>query len=242
MLHKTRGIVFHQIKYSESSVIVKIYTEKLGIQSYLVKGIRKKNPTIKPGYFQALTLLDLVVNKKEKKDLQFIKEIRLAYPFNTIHQNIVKSAVALFLNEILYKSIREEEANQKLFDFLYNTIKILDITDESLSLFHLIFMLQLSKYLGFFPKENYSEKDKFFNLQDGEFQPIPATEHIFLNEKQSRYLNILLSQNFENHSEITIQKNIRDELTIEILKYYQLHISGFSNLKSLPVLSEVLKQ
>ena len=239
MLHKTQGIVFHQIKYSDTSVIVKIYTEVLGLQSYLIKGIRKKNSKIKAGYFQPLSVLDLVVYHQEKKDLQYIKEIKLAFPFHSLHSNMVKSTIALFINEILYKSIREEEANQKLFDFLFHAIKILDITEESLSLFHLVFLIQLTKYLGFFPKDNYSEKNPFFNLQDGEFQYTNPDKNIFLDTTQSRYMNMLLYQKFEHLSTVKIPKKIRIELTGNIIRYFQLHISGFGQVKSLPVLVEV---
>jgi DNA repair protein RecO (recombination protein O) len=242
VLHKTRGIVFHQIKYSETSIIAKIYTEVHGLQSYLVKGVRQRKSSIKAAYFQPLTLLDLVVQHKEKKDLQYIKEIKPAFHFKSIQTDVIKSTVAIFINEILYKSIKEEESNQKLFDFLYHAIQILDITDTLISNFHLIFMIQFSKYLGFFPKNNYSDSNKYFNLQDGEFQSAITDSMIFMNESLSTFLNHLLAKNFEEHAKININKNIREELTIKLLQYYEMHVSGFGKTKSLPILAEVLKK
>ena len=110
MLQKTRGIVLHSVTYSETSLVVKIYTEAFGLQSYLLKGAKGKRSSFRPVFFQPLNLLDAVVYKNEKTALQSMKEVQLAHPFRSIPFDIRKSSIALFLNEILYKSIREEEA------------------------------------------------------------------------------------------------------------------------------------
>ncbi|MBE9480196.1 MAG: DNA repair protein RecO, partial [Bacteroidetes bacterium] len=144
MLFKTRGIVFHQIKYSESSVIAKIYTELFGIQSYLIKGVRNKKSKIKSALLQHLSIVDLVVYHKEKSNIQYIKEIRSEYQFTSIPFDIRKSSIAVFINEILYKSIHEEEANQNLFDYLLNSIKLLDMITKRFVDFHLLFTIGLT--------------------------------------------------------------------------------------------------
>ena len=148
MLHSTRGIVFHTIKYSETSIIVKIYTGLFGIQSYLIKGIRKSKSKSRAGLFQPMTLLDLVVYHRERHSLQSVKEVTLAHPFKTLPFDIRKSSIALFINELIYKAIREEEANPDLFRFLWQTILTLDSTEEGVSSFHISFTVQLMHHLA----------------------------------------------------------------------------------------------
>src|SRR4051812_33656990 len=132
MLHKTRGIVFHVTPYAESSVVAKIYTEQLGLQSYLVNGVRSKKAKIKSGLLQPLSLLDMVVYHKDRGGLQRIKELRQATggQFSTIPFDVVKSSVVIFINEVLYKSVKEEEANPQLFDFIFHALQLLDIRTE----------------------------------------------------------------------------------------------------------------
>ena len=238
MLHHTRGIVFHQIKYSETSIIAKIYTELFGLQSYLIRGIRSKRSMVKPALLQHLTLVDLVAYHKEKKDIQSLKEIKIGYPLKTIHTEIKKSSIIVFLNEIIHKVIREEEANQPLFTFIYNSVISLDSKENSVSNFHLIFMTQLTKYLGFFPKNNYSKQNKYFNLQEGVFTS--SLEDLLVKEPFSGYLSALTISEIENPEKFSIQYQHRKDLLDIILKYYQLHIPVTLNIKSNTVLQAVL--
>src|SRR6185369_6803150 len=156
MLHKTRGIVFHVTDYSESSVIAKIYTELFGLQSYLINGVRKKNPKVKPASLQPLALVDLVVYHKERSGLKRLADARNNPVLKSIPFDIRKSSVVLFMNEVLYKCVKEEEANQSLFDFIFNSIHLPELRSNPGSDFHLLFLLQLTKYLGFYPHENFS--------------------------------------------------------------------------------------
>lgn len=251
MLHSTRGIVFHSVKYSESSVIVKIYTGLFGLQSYLFKGIRNPKSRIKPGLFQPLTLLDLIVYHKERHTLQSVKEVRLAQPYQAIPYDIRKSAVALFINELVYKAIREEETNPSLFEFLWSSCLHLDETDVSVSDFHLLFALQLCHHLGIFPQTNYSQQCPVFNLREGHFQPsIPGHPH-YLDPEMSRRFNQLLGfcsreeregnkTEFRINGESFLSANTRGQLLETILLYYQLHLPGFKGMQSHHVLHTVL--
>jgi DNA repair protein RecO (recombination protein O) len=251
MLHSTRGIVFHTIKYAESSVIVKIYTGTFGLQSYLFRGIRKPKSKIKPGLFQALTLLDLVVYHKEKHTLQSVKEVRHAYPYQTIPFDIRKSSVVLFMNELVYKAIREEEANPALFEFLWTSCVQLDETSEPVSSFHLFFALHLCHHLGIFPQTNHSTQFPIFNLREGLFQSsIPEHPH-YLDQANSARFNALLEackvQPVKNgemakwrNGEKTLSPELRDQMLEIILLYYQLHLPGFRELQSHHILHTVL--
>lgn len=240
MLHKTRGIVLHSIKYSDTSNIVKIYTEAFGLQSYLVRGVRKARSKTKAGQFQHLSLLDLIVYQKEKKEIQNLKEVRSNYLFQSIPFDIVKSSLALFINELLYKSIREEEANPELFEFLYESVKSLDRMENSPVNFHLIFALKLTKYLGFFPHGSFDQERQFFDLHEGVFQSEQPAHADFLRPPISEHFDHFLQSEYEFSDKIRISNAIRQEVLNAILLYYQAHIPGFKAMKSVEVLHTVL--
>jgi DNA repair protein RecO (recombination protein O) len=240
MLHQTRGIALHSTKFSETSSVVKIYTELFGLQSYMVKGIRKQNARIKPGLFQPLTLLDLVVYHKEKSSLQNLKEAGYFHPYQTIPFDIRKSSIALFINELIYKTIHEEEPHPELFSFLYNACLQLDAPIDNFSLFHLVFSLQFTRYLGCMPQLNYSARTPYLNLRDGLFQST-APDHLdFLDPAMSRLFFQLLQTPEGAGASIQIPAKTRDTLLEMILIYYRLHVPGFREMQSHHVLRTVL--
>ncbi len=239
MLQTTRGIVFNQVKYSETSVIAKIYTEEFGMQSYLVRGARKSKAKIKSAHLQHLTLVELEVNKRDSKDIQHLKGLKIAYPFQSIPFNIKKSSVIVFLNEVLYKTIKEEESNPELFNFLFNAIQFLDLTEESIAFFHHFFLIQLTRFLGFFPRSNFSEQNKYFDLQEGEFTSMQGPGSLFADLSLSDYLNQLILVNFEEIGSIKGNSQLRNELLEVLINYFRLHIPGISGFKSFEVLKEV---
>jgi len=237
MLHPTKGIVFHSIKYSETSIIVKIYTELFGIQSYLIKGIRNPGSKLKPGIFQPMTLLDLVVYHKVKQSLQSVKEVHLSQPFRTIPFDIRKSSVALFINELAYKAIREEESNPELFDFLWQTCLQLDETEESVAFFPIRFAIRLMQNLGISPQQNHSSRFPLFNMRDGLFQASAPNHPQYLDEEKSKQFADILAA--DPASRIPHPAS-RDQLLEIILVYYQLHLPGFTGVQSHHILHDVL--
>src|SRR5688500_475173 len=148
MLHKTRGIVFRFTKYGESSIIATIFTEIFGIQSYIVNGVRSKAGKNKIALYQPLTLLDLVVYHRANANINRIKEVKCLYPFQSIHTNIRKSGVAMFIIEVINKTVKEESHAHQLCDFFIRSFITLDQMENSEN-FHLIFLLKLSRLLGF---------------------------------------------------------------------------------------------
>ncbi|HNQ61977.1 MAG TPA: DNA repair protein RecO [Bacteroidia bacterium] len=239
MLHKTRGIVFRTTDFSESSLVVKVYTELYGLQTYMVNSVRKKNARVRSSVFQSLSLVEMVVYHKERGGIQRIAEIRPMPVLRTVPFDVLKSSMALFLNEVLYKSIHEEEANAQLFDFLFHSIQWLDVHEPANSDFHLLFLLQLSKYLGFFPDDNFSEENKYFDLQEGNFQPVSPPHPLFLNPALSMHLHQILRKLPDFSAGFNIPLGEKRELIERILEYYQLHISGFGNIKSHKVLEQI---
>jgi len=240
MLHQTRGIALHATKFSETSSIVKIYTELFGLQSYIVRGVRKQNSKLKPGLFQPLILLDLVVYHKEKSSLQNLKEAYYSHPYQTIPYDIRLSSIALFVNELIYKTIHEEEPHPELFEFLYNTCLRLDNETINIPLFHQVFALHLTRYLGCMPQLNFSVKFQFFNLREGTFQAEMPDHPDFLDPELSRLFFKLLQAPEGTVPQIQIAATTRNSILEMILRYYHLHVSGFREIQSHHILHTVL--
>jgi DNA repair protein RecO (recombination protein O) len=240
MLHSTKGIVLHTVKYSETSLIVKIYTETFGLQSYMVKGIRKQKSKTKPAAFQHLSLVNLVVYHREKATLQSIREIQIAYPYSSLPFDIRKSSIALFITELLYKSIREEESNPKMFRFIWDSCVQLDFTEVQHHLFHLWFAVHLSAFLGFMPQGSEGAKRMFFNMKEGIFQVSRPDHEYFMDETLSDCFHKLIGLPDAGMTLPGISTEIRDLLLDRILVYYQLHLSGFRGLRSVQVLHTLL--
>ncbi|MFC2102076.1 DNA repair protein RecO [Bacteroidota bacterium] len=240
MLHKTRGIVLHSFKYSESSLIVKAFTESFGLQSYMLKGVRSQKAKNKPALFQPLTLLELVVYHKEKTSLHPVKEVRLAIPTHSTASDIRKSSIALFLAELIYRSIREEETNSHLFEFLWNGFIQLDETEDAIADFHLLFSMKLCRFLGFQPQENHSEYNRFFHLREGFFHPLYSSSEDCLDEEQSKWFLKLIKTEMHQLSSLAFPSKIRSILLDKVLLYYRFHLTGFSEIRSREVLRTVL--
>jgi DNA repair protein RecO (recombination protein O) len=238
MYHKTRGVVLHTIKYSETSVIAKIYTEKLGLQSYIVKGVRASKSKSKAAMLQPLTLLEMEVSHRENKHLQYIKEFSRAFVYQSIPFDTLKSTISFFLLEVISKAIREHEPNAEMFEFIYEALCALDAEQKLNPDFHLLFLVHLSRYLGFAPHGNYSEVYSVFEMSEGVFTDEPGTLNV-LTKKESRLLSELLEKNLFENTSMKITRIERREMLRNLLKYYQLHLENFT-LKSPDILEEIL--
>lgn len=236
---KTRGIVFHHIKYSDTSLIATIYTETSGRKSFLIKGIYRPKSLIKPGFFQPLTLLRLEISLSAKRDLQRIKEISPSPVMANLYSNVNKQAMVFFIAEVLYKTVREEEPNKALFEFLDHSIQYLDASENDIANFHLIFLTQLSRYLGFFPFDNYSELDNVFDALNGSFVPEIANSEYSYGKRISAKFHSLINLNFENSHTLSLNRVERVELLEILLELYRLHLHGHLNIQSLQVLKEL---
>lgn len=239
MLHKTRGIVLHHIKYAETSVIVTIYTESFGRQSYIINGVHSKKAKIKANILQPLFLLNMEVYYKPKNDLQRVKEVYNDFVFSSLPYDIRKSTLAIFIAEILYKVIQEHEPNNELFNYLYNSIQVLELKENGISNFHLYFLLHLTKHLGFFPNNNYNEQNCYFDIKQGRFVQIKPISNQGLDPESSRYLYQLLKFSENQHEDLKIPYNIRLNLLEHIVEYFILHNEGIHSIKSLSILKEV---
>jgi len=239
MIHKTRGIVLHQIKYSDTGLIVKIYTESLGLQTYLVKGARSRRSAFRSSLFQPMTLLDLVVYHRDKNELQNIREADIAEPFHSISSDLRKSTIALFLSEILMKSINVGEANDEMFAFISSSLRFLDMQEEGIEYFHHFFLSKLSLYLGFYPRGNPGQEGDYFDLREGKFSPTPPPHPDHLERDLGMKLYMLSNLQAGELARLNIDKKLRNELLNALLLYYQIHLSGLGTIKSVDILKEV---
>jgi len=241
MLQSTRGIVFQQFKYSESSLIVKIYTEHFGLQSYIVKGVRGKRSKTKPALFQPLNLLYLVAYQKEGKSLNHLSEVKIAYPFQSIPVDFTKRTLLFFLSELLYRSIREEIQNQSLFEWLFQALTWLDLTEDNIVNYHLVFMIQLSRFLGFYPKRGSTTNAEIFDLQEGQFLSTLPDHSNYLKNNLAFVLEKIMESSFENSSSLSLKNAERRQLLEKLVAYYRFHLPGFGEMKSMDVLKSILE-
>lgn len=240
MLYKAKGIVLHSVKYSETSVIVKIYTDTLGLKSFLVKGTRSRKSKLKPGFFQPLSLLDLVFYYRENSTLHSIKELHISQPYLHLPFDIKKSSIALFINEVLYKSIREEEANPGLFGFLWQSCISLDQFRDNTACFHLCFLVYYSRFLGIQPHSGFSQQRPCFNFREGVFQSAETGPAECFDRETSSALHSIMDSAFASFPCLDIQPAIRARLLSGMLSYFQYHLHGFPEIHSHQVLHAVL--
>ena len=239
MLHKTRGIIFNAFKYSDNSLIAKIYTEEFGLQSYLINSVHGKKASTKVAVLQPLTLVDCVVYRKEKKQLQRVKEIKCSHPYITIPSEISKSSILIFLNEILYKSICEEEKDEELFEFIHTSLQVLDLKIKNCSNFHLLFLVQLTKHLGFLPAGKFSDDTPYFDLQSGNFKALEPKHPFHMSRAQSEKFSELLDLSHEKLSSFQVSNKERKSLLEKTITYYELHLANLHEIKSHKVLEEI---
>jgi DNA repair protein RecO (recombination protein O) len=241
MLQRTRGIVFHTIPYSDSRVIAKIYTEHSGVESFILSVSRSKRGKIKNNLLQPLTQLELVVDYRDKNSLQRVREISCTEPYLHLQDDIIKTSIALFLSEVLYKSVKEEEQNEELYSFLSSALHILDLQEEGVANFHLCFLIQLTKYLGFYPQPNTTGEKSYFDLREGVFSNSFPNHLHYLDPNEARLLETILKVSFSNMHTLHLSGETRRTMVKNILRYYELHLSNMREVKSHTVLEMVLE-
>ena len=233
----TKAIVLSSLKFGDSSLIVKCYTEEEGLKSYLIRGILKaKKGGLKVAYFQPLTQLIIVAKHNNKGSLNAIKEVQVSNPYQTIYKDIIKQSVVMFLSEFLSFSIKEEEKNKALFEYLENGLVWLDLHDK-IANFHLLFLLNLTRFLGFYP--DISEKDKLgFDLEEGNFSDLISHKDLIKGNNFYQFKK-LLGINFDEIEMVSFNKNERQIVLKIIIRYFELHLDGFKKPKSLQILETV---
>lgn len=237
MLVKTEAIVLSKIKYGDHDVIVKCYTKNRGVVSYLLRGVLKsKKGNSKIAYYQPLSQLEIEENFRANQSLHFIRDVKLGISYKSVHTNILKSSIVMFLSEVLTGVLKEEEANLPLYGFLETSLQWLD-HDSNFANFHLLFLLELSKHLGFYPDTSQADFP-YFNLKSGSFELKPQTPYTVSGENLV-FLKQLLNMKFDTLNSLKLHSSQRNSLLNMLLFYFELHLADFRKPKSLEVLHQV---
>jgi DNA repair protein RecO (recombination protein O) len=239
MLEKTKGIVLHQIKYTDSGIVAQIYTRKFGRKSFLVRGMRNRKNGKHNILFQPMSILDLEISYKESKEMNTLREFAVSYSPHAIYSDIRKSCVAIFLGEVLTSVLREESAHEELFDYLEESVIYFDRCSEGFANFHIAFLASLSSYLGFEPATGDQHAREFFDLTNGIFVPYPPLHGNYANEEISGILSRVFTSSFDGVGSIPLSGTIRNEVLDTLIRYYSHHLSGLKKINSLKVLKEV---
>jgi len=235
---KTRGIILHSIKYSDSASIITVYTEQFGRASYMVHGVNKKKSMCRPALMQPLSLVEMDVSHVAGKELHRIKDMQMAYNFTEIPFHPIKITLALFISEMLFRTLRQTEPDESLFFFVENSIQQLDCCEAGIANFHLVFLLKLTRYLGFEPNSDV-ETVRYFDLMNGIFQNNKPLHVHFLTEADSVDFAAVLHADYSNMHQLVFSRQKRIKLLESIVDYYRLHIPDFHGVHSLEVLQHL---
>lgn len=241
MLIKCKAIILKTVDYSENSVVLKCLTDTHGVQSYMVNGVRSKKGSIRPSHLLPLTLLELESYHQQNKNLQRIKELRCVPQLKTLHFDLLKSSIGIFMAEVIHKMIRDENHHDlPLFTFLYNSVQILDLQTDQTGNFPVCFLVHLTKYLGFYPKGAYSPETNGFDTREGVFEPYSVRNPFQLTPELSEKLSGIMHNSIADNANLNINYQQRTQLLEYMIDYYKEHIEGFLDIKSHKVLAEVL--
>lgn len=246
MTHKTKGIVLRSIKYGETSLVVTIYTELFGVQTYMVNAIRTNKPFgNKAAMFQPAAILEMEVYHNDQKSMQRIKEFNWSFLYQHILSDVVKNSIALYMIELLYKILKQPEANSNLFYFCEDALMQLDVAKKNIAAnFALFFSLHLADFFGFKISGNNikdNSDESYLDLREGEFVSLQPTHPDFIHGHHVAVTAELLKMRLPAElDQLKLNRQTRKELLIKFQEYYALHTHDFGEMKTLQVLHEVL--
>ncbi|MCH3994354.1 MAG: DNA repair protein RecO [Prevotella sp.] len=236
---KTKAILLHSLKYGDHQLVSDFFTEEQGRQSYISRLSKSGRGQIKKPFFQPLTLLDLEYDYRPNSRLQHIRNIRMSRPYTSIPFDPDKLSLALFISDFLYYAIRNEQRNVALFDFIEKSMEWLDDKPDSFANFHLVFMLHLTRFIGFYPNIESQVDHSFFDLREGQFVTFPPLYPDYLRPQEAQVLSRILQTDYSSMDNLTFSHDERNQATEMILHYYRLHVPDFPELKSFEILKQL---
>lgn len=239
MLYKTRGLVLNTINYNDKYLLAQLFTESFGRVTYMVSKARGKGSKVPKSLFSPLAILDMEVEHQSNSDIQRIREARSDFYLYEIAGDMGKTSMTFFLSEFLSRVLKDADTSQLLFDFLEQSVQILEMTDKSIANFHLVFMLKLSHFMGFYPNLEEYRENNLFDMINGEFVHYQPLHNHYLNRYDSKALSMLARITYENMHHFVFSRQDRVNIINRILEYYRLHLYDFPALKSLDVLHEL---
>jgi DNA repair protein RecO (recombination protein O) len=236
---KTDAIVLRSIKFGDSKMIVDLFTEALGRLSFIIRIPKTAKGKLKKQYFQPLTLLNVEFDYRQKLQLQHLRNAEIAYPFSGIPFSAVKLSISLFIAEFLLYVTRDEQTNPTMYKYIANSVEWLDASQRGVANFHLVFMMRLSRFLGFYPNMDEHAATDYFDLRNGCFTPLMPSHDEYLMPQEAEKISLLMRMNFETMHLFQLSKADRNRITQLVIMFYQLHVPLFKDMKSLPVLQQL---
>lgn len=238
---KVQGIVLNTINYSDKYILAQIYTDNLGRVTYMIPKSNSKTAKVKKALFSPLSVLTMEVEHRNTRDIQKIKEVQLSLPLYSVASDLNKTTITFFLSEFLSKVLRDVTDNKELFGFLHQSVQVLEYTEKSVANYHLVFILNLTRHLGFYPNlEEYTQGD-VFDMLNGVFTNKQPMHRHFVSRSDSFALSRLARITYENMHLFKFSQSDRINIINRILEYYRIHLGEFSSIKSLDVLHELFK-
>ncbi len=238
---KTAAIVLRALKYGESQMIIELFARATGRVSFFCHIPKSNKGKIKKQLFQPLTLLDIVFDYRPQASMQHFRDLRLAKPFVSVPFDAAKLSISLFLAEFLNYATRDEQQNEPLYDYIEDSLLWLDNVTDQFANFHLVFMMRLSRFIGFFPNLTADTSHGWFDLQNSIFTGTRPNHPDFLEPAEASRITLLMRMDYQNMHLFRLTRTERNRCTEIILHYYRLHVPGFPELKSLPVLQTLFR-
>ena len=236
MLTKTTAIVLHNIKYGDSKMIVDMFTRAHGRMSFVVTVPKSARSKIRKQFFQPLSMLSLEYDYRPKEQLQKIKEATILHPYSSLPFDMDKLTVGMFISEFLYHSLYGEQSNEQMFDYISDSLQWFDSSPSPAANFHLVFMMRLSRFLGFYPNLDDYVPGCVFDLRNGCFSSLSPLHSDYLSSAEASLMSLMMRMNYPSMHLFKFTRAQRNRLLDVIVQYYRLHIPGFPDMKSLEVL------
>lgn len=239
MLHKTQAIVLNTIHYNDRYMLTTVYTNTFGRITYTIPKSTGKSSKVKKSLFAPLSILDMETEHQASREIQRIKEAHILYPLHSIPGNMVKTSIVLFLSEFLTRILRDTDEYELIFQYLSHSIQVLEESEKGLANYHLVFMLKLTRFMGFYPNfDNYRPND-YFDMLNGIFVSSQPLHKHYVNRTDSQVLSLLSRIGYENMHLFLFSRQDRINIINRMLEYYRIHLHDFQPLKSLDILHEL---
>lgn len=245
MLSKTEAIVLHSIKYGEAKMIVDMFTRQHGRLSFVVSLPKTTRGKLKKQYFQPLTLLSIECDIRPQQQLQKLSDASLLFPLSTLLYDPTKLSISLFLSEFLYHALKSEQHNEPLFDYIISSIQWLDSCETHYANFHLVFLMHLSRFLGFYPNlEESGERgieshELYFDLRAACFCSFVPLHRDYLMPQEASMVKLMMRMDYPTMHLFRLNRQQRNRCIEVALLFYRIHLPAFPDLRSIEVLKDL---